>query len=346
MMPRCYRPLHGKIPHESGSALILVMWTLVILTALAVAVGSHVSAGIATARSEKTDLVCDSVARAATEAAVVASVADTNGWDADDEMWSSDPRRYRDVMMEGCAYSVYNTCRGLDGGVTTNWGVRGEESRVSLNPPNRQLVEALMVVAGGADAQTASSVAAAICDWWDADDVPLTGGAENGYYATLSEPYPCRNGCYQSVYELLLVRGISRDLFDRVAPYLTVYGMGKVNINTASPVVLRSLALATGGVMRPAAVDSLVSKVMSFREGGLAFHTQTPSEMLVQLNGSAGLTRDEADLFGSMLGQVTVRSSCFGGTAVARVSAMGVEGKRIDFVFDRDTMKKVYWHER
>jgi general secretion pathway protein K len=52
-----------------------------------------------------------------------------------------------------------------------------------------------------------------ILDWLDADDLYRVNGAENDYYRSLKEPYNCRNGPLDSVEELLLIKGITPEMF-------------------------------------------------------------------------------------------------------------------------------------
>jgi general secretion pathway protein K len=88
----------------------------------------------------------------------------------------------------------------------------------------------------------------AITDWLDVDDEVTRFGAESSYYLSLDRPYTCRNGAMQSLEELLLVRGVTPELFygtedvPGIESFLTVSGDGKVNINTAHPLVLWSLS--------------------------------------------------------------------------------------------------------
>src|SRR5438445_7295197 len=55
-------------------------------------------------------------------------------------------------------------------------------------------------------------IAAAIMDWRDEGNAVSPGGAEAEYYLSLQPPYLPRNGPLQTVRELLMVRGISRQL--------------------------------------------------------------------------------------------------------------------------------------
>ncbi len=89
-----------------------------------------------------------------------------------------------------------------------------------------------------------------IIDWTDSDDqvecLPFIKndnlGAESSYYSQLKPPYRCRNKSLETTEELLLVKGITPQIFDRIRDYLTVYGDGKINVNCAPKLVLESLS--------------------------------------------------------------------------------------------------------
>ncbi len=92
---------------------------------------------------------------------------------------------------------------------------------------------------------TAETIADSILDWLDADDMHHLNGAEKDYYATLSEPYEPRNGPFESIEELTLVKGMTPQRFELLRDNLTIYGSGKININFASKEVLLSVPSIT-----------------------------------------------------------------------------------------------------
>ena len=57
-----------------------------------------------------------------------------------------------------------------------------------------------------------ASVADAILDWLDADSAQRPNGAEQDYYASLTPPLEPRNGPVESLEELLLVKGVTREM--------------------------------------------------------------------------------------------------------------------------------------
>ena len=98
------------------------------------------------------------------------------------------------------------------------------------------------------DPERVEDIADAIKDWIDADGEVTRFGAEDSYYQALEQPYPCKNAPLEFPEELLLIRGITEELFygtkDRpgISGYISTYGDGRININTADPLVIRALS--------------------------------------------------------------------------------------------------------
>lgn len=110
----------------------------------------------------------------------------------------------------------------------------------------------------------ATALIEALSDWLDSDEDERDHGVEGGFYSSLDPPYSCRNGPLRYPEELLLVKGFTRTLVygdeehEGIAQYLTIYGLdGKININTAPPVVLKALA--------PGMTDDMVELLIDFR---------------------------------------------------------------------------------
>lgn len=89
-----------------------------------------------------------------------------------------------------------------------------------------------------------------IIDWTDNDNqvtyLPFIKhknlGAESSYYGQLKTPYICKNRLFDTTQELLLVKGVTMQVFNRIRDYVTVYGDGKINVNYASKHVIKSLS--------------------------------------------------------------------------------------------------------
>jgi len=90
----------------------------------------------------------------------------------------------------------------------------------------------------------------AIIDWTDDDDdvtvLPFVTrenlGAESDYYSTLDPAYRCKNKPLNAVEEMLLIKDVTAEIFERIRNYVTVNGDGKVNLNSAPKLVIESLS--------------------------------------------------------------------------------------------------------
>lgn len=149
--------------------------------------------------------------------------------------------------------------------------VTDEASRISLNGASAEVLRRLLQNTGVGDARLLDTIVDAILDWQDPDNVPRANGAEEEYYQSLPQPYHPKNGAFDSLEELLLVRGVTRDILDGnivvhnrradllgrspeerdlrpgeylgIRPFLTVSGAGQVSRNSASLDVLLAIGL-------------------------------------------------------------------------------------------------------
>ncbi len=81
------------------------------------------------------------------------------------------------------------------------------------------LLMALMKAVG---VQEPENLVDAILDWRDPDDLHLVNGAEDEQYAAAGLPYGAKDGPFDSVEELGQVMGFDRELYQALAPALTV----------------------------------------------------------------------------------------------------------------------------
>jgi general secretion pathway protein K len=149
-----------------------------------------------------------------------------------------------------------------------------ESGKVNLNRASEPLLKMMLSNFQIEDADK-NIIVDSIMDWRDKDNLHRLNGAEDDYYLSLPQPYKCRNGDFTSVDELLLVRGVTPEIFygglkDMVSVYQDneaesvrdegsseVFDFNRININAASPRMLRSL---------PRMTDETVQAVMKYRE--------------------------------------------------------------------------------
>lgn len=328
-----------QVTASRGSILILTVWTLFFLAALAVAVGSYVSAGLLVARRAAADGYGRAAMNAGVQHMLAVLDADTNQWDGFSEDWGSGG----DIKWEGLELgdAIYSVHHVSTGGVT-NWGVIDEESRININKASRKLLEVLFSKIGGADAIQAASIAAAVIDWRDKDETITEGGAEGEYYAGLQPGYQCQNDSFGTVYELMLVRGMSVAIFDRISSAVTVSGTGKVNVNTADSVILNSVAQSVGADELDAA--GVAAKIVAYRDSGGLFSEANAMAVAGAIKGSGMLSAGEELALMRMMSSMTLKGSCFRGVCSGfRASHEGVSA--VEFVYSRSDGRILFWHE-
>jgi general secretion pathway protein K len=128
-------------------------------------------------------------------------------------------------------------------------------TRLHLNRATESELRALMT-ALRVDAGEADHAAQRILDWRDPDDFRRARGAEREEYLSADLPTLPANAPFRSVGEVRFVLGITPELYERVAPYLTVMGSGRINLAAAPPEVIGAL---------PGMSDQLLSVILRTR---------------------------------------------------------------------------------
>ena len=108
-------------------------------------------------------------------------------------------------------------------------------------------------------------LANAVIDWIDKDDEGQNGGQENSIYgyAVTTDSYGSKNATFLSLNELTLVNGMTDEIFKKLAPYITIYGGKKLNLNTVNEKVLKTYVqvLSRDDDTKPA------EEIISWRDG-------------------------------------------------------------------------------
>ncbi|MGQ9592698.1 MAG: type II secretion system protein GspK, partial [Planctomycetota bacterium] len=85
-----------------------------------------------------------------------------------------------------------------------SFGLVDESSKLDLNSAPADMLAALPGMT--------ADLAASIADWRDEDGEVTAGGAEDEYYLALPDPYHAKNGPFESVEEVLLVKDFTAEL--------------------------------------------------------------------------------------------------------------------------------------
>jgi general secretion pathway protein K len=205
---------------QKGLALVLVLWLVVLLSVLAT--------GHARNARIETSLVSRHIESAQARALAEAGVQ----------------RAILDLLMSGTTrqWPVNGTVGSFEfDDHDISIAIRDATGLIDLNTAGSGPLSAL-ISAAGVDQVTQQRIVDAILDWRDADDLTHLHGAEDDDYRAAGLSWTARDDAFASVDELLYVMGMTRDIFDRVSPYLTIYSeRSGVNLEYAAPFLITAL---------------------------------------------------------------------------------------------------------
>jgi general secretion pathway protein K len=96
----------------------------------------------------------------------------------------------------------------------------------------------------------------ALIDWIDRNQATSPRGAENSWYQGLASPLASKDGPLDTVDELLLVKGFTPEIVQKLTPHVTVAGVGRLNLNSAG----KDLLLIWDSDVTPGAIDQLLER--------------------------------------------------------------------------------------
>lgn len=353
-----------KRANERGSVLILILWALFFLGALALAIRAYVQPQLSLAGKLLGRAKMYYLASAGVERAILEVKNDIPGYGEEDEaedeeevydydalndLWGNNEKGFKDIETDGGTFSIVNTITADPEGrplkePDIRYGLTDEERKININKVPQSVLASFFEIAADIDDDEAAEIAASIEDWRDEDDDFREEGAEGeDYYEKLQAPYPAKNADFGVPEELLMVKGLTREIFDSVKNRITVYGAGAVNINTADAVVLLGLGMD----------KKLVRKIIHFRSGSDGAEGTEDDNVFKETGAITKNLSEEERTTGSdnslilrliSEGLLSVRSDNFRGNS--RGSVSGRKGfLEIVFVYDRADNVIKYWNE-
>lgn len=206
---------------ERGAALVLVVWVVTLLLAIAGSFAYSVRTDARAARNAS--LIARGEALA--QAAVARTAMELFKPQGSPEVWrrEDEPRTW---TFDGAEVSVRFT---------------DESAKIDINSANNELLKGLFRYAGLED-EEAVKLLDAVLDWRDGDSLRRPYGAEEPEYAQAGFKSRPANYPFQATEELQLVLGMRPEVYQRIAPMITVYSRQPgVNPQFASRAVLLAI---------------------------------------------------------------------------------------------------------
>jgi general secretion pathway protein K len=130
-----------------------------------------------------------------------------------------------------------------------SYRITDEAARLGLNSADTSRFDRLLL-ALEVDRQQRDIISDSLQDWRDANELHRAHGAESDFYLKLPVPYRSRNANLQDSSELLQIRGVTPELYfggggrPGLGDLVTAVSANTVNLNTASPLVLKAYGLS------------------------------------------------------------------------------------------------------
>ena len=191
---------------EKGFALIAVLWTVALLSIIAAVLSLESRTSLRISRNAAEVAAARAAADAGIQRAILNLLVDSEKFRPDGAVY---------------AWEFANS--------TVHISVQDEASKVDLNQASEVLLAALFVLVG-IDPGEAQSLAGAIADFRDPDNLPRVGGAEETQYQAAGLAWGPKNSAFEAIEELRRVLGMTPRIYEQVAPDLTVYSVaGAIN---------------------------------------------------------------------------------------------------------------------
>lgn len=143
-------------------------------------------------------------------------------------------------------YPRYETYPMSIDGQTLYVRVEQTGSRIAVAGMTHEMWSEVLLACGVEDEDRRREIEGAVADWQDADSLLHPDGAEQEYYDTLDPAYACKNAPLDAIEELLLVRGVTPEVFfgtsehPGLLQFVCIEGRsGKLDINGANPMTFR-----------------------------------------------------------------------------------------------------------
>jgi len=222
-MPRRFPPGSAECRRNGGFALIIVLWTLVLIGFIV----AHLTASGRTEIRIAGNLVANSASQAAADGAVFEAIFNL-----------SDPQPERRWPADGTPRQV------VVGSSRVILRVEDEASWINPSTASPVLLEALLRVIGS-DPDNARRIATAISEWVGSATVPRPQEALVADYRAAGLDYSPPSAPFETLGELGRVLGMTPAVMMAIRPHLTLFGPPEPNPATTDPVVAAALALSS-----------------------------------------------------------------------------------------------------
>ena len=239
---------------KSGVALIIVLWVMTLLIVISLSFSVMARTEVYSTITFKEQIINKYLAEAGMQRAIM-------------EIFFRNVNKNKQINFEG--EELYRTdgtfYHGEIGNGYYKISINDESGKININTmtDSSGIILDNLLVNSGVEKETADTIVDSILDWKDADNLTRLHGAEDDYYMSLANPYKAKNANFDSLEELLLVKGVTPEILygneekPGLINFITLYSnTSTININTAASEVLKAI---------PFMSDDDVHLIMNYR---------------------------------------------------------------------------------
>ena len=299
-----------KVRSERGMVLLVVLVLLTVLSSLMIDLGYTTLVDLRLTETFRDSTKAYYLAKGGIEAGQMVLKNDNNNYDSLTEWWAQPIVNF--PIQEG---NVSIKIDDLGGKLDLN------RLMTSGGNPDAYVKGRVIRLLDHLDIIDSESITDALIDWIDEDETPSTSGAESNYYRSLSPAYESKNAPFDTLKELLMVRGIDNETLELISPHVTIHGQAKINVNTATDAVLVAWV--------PETTTTDADEIISLRS----------NQAITQL-GDLKQIGNFNDWYYALKPYIQVKSDNY------RIIGEGYVGdaqKRVEAVVEKKTKKTIYW---
>ncbi len=228
-----------KLKDDNGFALILTIMIICLIIPLTLQFGTSTVFYRVSASNFKDGIQLSCAAKSGFHYALALLYEDalTTEYDSQNEAWAETFMTDSDSSFEDTKFRVRIADHSSRININLLVNQAKDSKEGSFNNTQKEiLIRLLQSLAMELEDEEIGDIVNSIKDWIDQDsEITDEGGIGE-------ESNSCRNGPLKNIEELSLIKGIEDSVYDELSKYLTIYGNGNININTANEKVLASLS--------------------------------------------------------------------------------------------------------
>lgn len=334
---------------QKGAVLIFVLWVLSFLAVLAVNLGYGVRQKMTFMKRIESRSQAQHVVEGGVKVAVTLLLNDLqrNQFQytaAAKTFRHNNPSRFADIRMEDGSCEVSYPVGTPSTSQDRMFGVIDEESKINVNTADKLTLQSIISQVLVVDDNYAEKLAESIYDWRQLGDSEIKGFTGDDYYSNLKFPYPKKSLPFEMPDELLLIKGMDRAKYEILRNFVTVYGNGQVNVNTASKQVLIALGLN----------ETVADKILAQRRGPDGVDNTADDHMFyrtfdiaTEVNAYAKMEDAEMRMIDSLNQRGVLGTNSYYFTVNCLAFLKGTNEKRRAVVtFSSTDNRIVYWNEK